>query len=130
MQYYILATNWYFLDKNNNVTICQLIFKNVLCDRIVYIALLDNDRHVDSSLTDVSSLSFSGCPAEDDRQECRNPFNVFQGCMRLLTLDNQNVDLIMVQQKQLGIYSNLQIDMCGIIDRSVSKKDFQKSDIC
>lgn len=39
--------------------------------------------------------------------------------MRLLTLDNQNVDLIMVQQKQLGIYSNLQIDMCGIIDRSV-----------
>uniref|UniRef100_A0A8C4FBJ9 Contactin associated protein like 3 n=1 Tax=Dicentrarchus labrax TaxID=13489 RepID=A0A8C4FBJ9_DICLA len=53
----------------------------------------------------------------DDRQECRNPFNVFQGCMRLLTLDNKNVDLIMVQQKELGIYSNLQIDMCGIMDR-------------
>uniref|UniRef100_A0A8C4FD84 Contactin associated protein like 3 n=1 Tax=Dicentrarchus labrax TaxID=13489 RepID=A0A8C4FD84_DICLA len=49
--------------------------------------------------------------------ECRNPFNVFQGCMRLLTLDNKNVDLIMVQQKELGIYSNLQIDMCGIMDR-------------
>uniref|UniRef100_A0A3Q1FGP5 Contactin-associated protein-like 4 n=1 Tax=Acanthochromis polyacanthus TaxID=80966 RepID=A0A3Q1FGP5_9TELE len=47
----------------------------------------------------------------------QNPFNVFQGCMRLLTLDNQNMDLIMVQQKQLGNYSNLQIDMCGIIDR-------------
>ena len=44
--------------------------------------------------------------------------------MRLLTLDNQNVDLIMVQQKQLGNYSNLHIDMCGIIDRSVSKKKF------
>uniref|UniRef100_A0A8C9ZE59 Contactin associated protein like 3 n=1 Tax=Sander lucioperca TaxID=283035 RepID=A0A8C9ZE59_SANLU len=61
--------------------------------------------------------SRAGCPTEDDRQECRNPFNVFQGCMRLLTLDNQNVNLIMVQQKQLGVYSNLQIDMCGIIDR-------------
>ncbi|XP_051266760.1 contactin-associated protein-like 4 isoform X2 [Dicentrarchus labrax] len=62
-------------------------------------------------------LFFGGCPTEDDRQECRNPFNVFQGCMRLLTLDNKNVDLIMVQQKELGIYSNLQIDMCGIMDR-------------
>lgn len=38
--------------------------------------------------------------------------------MRLLAVDNQNVDLIMVQQKQLGIYGHLQIDMCGIIDRS------------
>uniref|UniRef100_A0A3P8TLC3 Contactin associated protein like 3 n=1 Tax=Amphiprion percula TaxID=161767 RepID=A0A3P8TLC3_AMPPE len=54
---------------------------------------------------------------ENTSHECRNPFNVFQGCMRLLTLDNQNMDLIMVQQKQLGNYSNLQIDMCGIIDR-------------
>lgn len=44
--------------------------------------------------------------------------------MRLLTLDNQDVDLIMVQQKELGTFSNLQIDMCGIIDRSVSKKLF------
>ncbi len=68
------------------------------------------------------SLFSLGCPAKDDAQECRNPFHVFQGCMRLLTLDKENVDLIMVQQKQLGIYSNLQIDMCGIIDRSVSKK--------
>lgn len=63
------------------------------------------------------TIFFSGCPAEEDSQECRNPFNIFQGCMRLLTVDNQHVDLIMVQQKQLGLYSNLQIDMCGIIDR-------------
>ncbi|XP_034468842.1 contactin-associated protein-like 4 [Hippoglossus hippoglossus] len=64
-----------------------------------------------------SHLFFGGCPAEDDRQECRNPFNVFQGCMRLFTLHNQHVDLITVQQKHLGNYSNLHIDMCGIIDR-------------
>uniref|UniRef100_A0A3Q1K2B8 Contactin associated protein like 3 n=1 Tax=Anabas testudineus TaxID=64144 RepID=A0A3Q1K2B8_ANATE len=59
-------------------------------------------------------LFFGG---KNDSHECRNPFNEFQGCMRLLTLDNQNVDLVMVQQKQLGNYSNLHIDMCGIIDR-------------
>lgn len=38
--------------------------------------------------------------------------------MRLLAVGEQTVDLIMVQRKQLGTYSNLQIDMCGIIDRS------------
>lgn len=74
------------------------------------------------TVSDRSDSFMSGCPVGDDSQECRNPFNVFQGCMRLLTLDNQRVDLIMVQRKQLGNYSNLHIDMCGIIDRSVSKK--------
>lgn len=63
---------------------------------------------------------FSGCPAGES-QGCRNHFNVFQGCMRLLRLDSRIMDLIAVRQKQLGNYSNLQIDMCGIIDRFVVK---------
>uniref|UniRef100_A0A669DG34 Contactin-associated protein-like 4 n=1 Tax=Oreochromis niloticus TaxID=8128 RepID=A0A669DG34_ORENI len=46
-----------------------------------------------------------------------NLFETFQGCMRLLTVENQPVDLIKVQQRLLGNYSQLQIDMCGIIDR-------------
>uniref|UniRef100_A0AAX7SVG1 Contactin associated protein like 3 n=1 Tax=Astatotilapia calliptera TaxID=8154 RepID=A0AAX7SVG1_ASTCA len=54
---------------------------------------------------------------ENGSQKCRNLFSVFQGCMRLFTVDNQNLDLIKVQEKQLGNYSNLQIDICGIIDR-------------
>ncbi|XP_058496196.1 contactin-associated protein-like 4 isoform X3 [Solea solea] len=62
-------------------------------------------------------LFFGGCPAEHYNQECRNPFDTFQGCMRLLTVDDQPVDLILVQQRLLGNYSYLQIDMCGIIDR-------------
>ncbi|XP_038593693.1 contactin-associated protein-like 4 [Micropterus salmoides] len=64
-----------------------------------------------------SQLFFGGCPAEGSSQECTNPFKTFQGCMRLLTVDNQPVDLIMVQQRLIGNYSHLQIDMCGIIDR-------------
>ncbi|XP_034737692.1 contactin-associated protein-like 4 isoform X2 [Etheostoma cragini] len=64
-----------------------------------------------------SQLFFGGCHVQESRQECRNPFKVFQGCMRLLTLDGQTVDLIKVQQRLLGNYSHLQIDMCGIIDR-------------
>ncbi|XP_056149646.1 contactin-associated protein-like 4 [Lampris incognitus] len=68
-------------------------------------------------VTPGSHLFFGGCPFEESSQECRNPFNHFQGCMRLLTLNNQLVDLIKMQQRMLGNYSHLQIDMCGIIDR-------------
>ncbi|XP_070775361.1 contactin-associated protein-like 4 [Enoplosus armatus] len=73
--------------------------------------------HASSTVTAGSQLFFGGCPAEEDSHECQNPFNIFQGCMRLLSVDNQPVDLIMVQQRLLGNYSHLQIDMCGIIDR-------------
>uniref|UniRef100_A0A3Q1GK89 Contactin-associated protein-like 4 n=1 Tax=Acanthochromis polyacanthus TaxID=80966 RepID=A0A3Q1GK89_9TELE len=65
-------------------------------------------------LTAHSQLFFGGCPTQT---ECRNPFKAFQGCMRLLTLDDQIVNLISVQQRLLGNYSHLQIDMCGIVDR-------------
>lgn len=37
--------------------------------------------------------------------------------MRTLKIKDQPVDLIQVQHKLLGDYSNLQIDMCTIIDR-------------
>ncbi|XP_028259769.1 contactin-associated protein-like 4 [Parambassis ranga] len=68
-------------------------------------------------LTSDSQLFFGGCPAQTSGQQCRNPFEVFQGCMRLLTMDDQTIELIKVQQRLLGNYSHLQIDMCGIIDR-------------
>ncbi|XP_074503500.1 contactin-associated protein-like 4 isoform X1 [Sebastes fasciatus] len=68
-------------------------------------------------VTTGSQLFFGGCPAEGSSQDCMNPFKAFQGCMRLLTVDNQPVDLIMVQQRLMGNYSHLQMDMCGIIDR-------------
>ncbi|XP_073348015.1 contactin-associated protein-like 4 isoform X4 [Pagrus major] len=73
--------------------------------------------HASFSLTAGGQLFFGGCPAEEDGQECKNPFDIFQGCMRLLSVENQPVDLIKVQQRLLGNYSHLQIDMCGIIDR-------------
>ncbi|KAK6315599.1 hypothetical protein J4Q44_G00131230 [Coregonus suidteri] len=64
-----------------------------------------------------NNLFFGGCPDSKNNQECRNPFNVFQGCMRHIHVDNNAVDLIKVQQMVIGNYSDLQIDMCGIIDR-------------
>ncbi|XP_037553881.1 contactin-associated protein-like 5 [Nematolebias whitei] len=68
-------------------------------------------------VTPGSQLFFGGCPADNSTLECTNPFRAFQGCLRLLTINNQPVDLVKVQQRRMGDYSNLQIDMCGIIDR-------------
>lgn len=59
----------------------------------------------------------SGCPGEGNKQDCENPFGGFRGCMRLLTVDKQSVDLIKVQQRLMGNYSDVQMDTCGMIDR-------------
>uniref|UniRef100_A0A8C7SW72 Contactin-associated protein-like 4 n=1 Tax=Oncorhynchus mykiss TaxID=8022 RepID=A0A8C7SW72_ONCMY len=79
----------------------------------------DSTAHASPSFPVVSgnNLFFGGCPDSENNQECRNPFNVFQGCMRHIHVDNNAVDLIKVQQMLIGNYSDLQIDMCGIIDR-------------
>uniref|UniRef100_A0AAY4B570 Contactin associated protein like 3 n=1 Tax=Denticeps clupeoides TaxID=299321 RepID=A0AAY4B570_9TELE len=64
----------------------------------------------------------TGCPDKDNTAShgCRNPFNVFQGCMRHISIDNSEVDLVMVQQTSLGNFSDLQMDVCGITDRCSS----------
>uniref|UniRef100_A0AAV2L1D4 Uncharacterized protein n=1 Tax=Knipowitschia caucasica TaxID=637954 RepID=A0AAV2L1D4_KNICA len=69
------------------------------------------------TLSDRTQLHFGGCPSEQSAPQCSNPFGAFQGCMRLLSLNAQTVDLIQLQQRIMGNYSHLQIDMCGIIDR-------------
>ncbi|XP_032410027.1 contactin-associated protein-like 4 [Xiphophorus hellerii] len=68
-------------------------------------------------ITPGGHLFYGGCPAEGNGRSCRNPSSAFQGCMRLLTVEDELVDLIKVQQRLMGDYSNLQIDMCGIMDR-------------
>uniref|UniRef100_A0A673LVY6 Contactin-associated protein-like 4 n=1 Tax=Sinocyclocheilus rhinocerous TaxID=307959 RepID=A0A673LVY6_9TELE len=62
-----------------------------------------------------SQLFLGGCPDTEDGS-CRNPFNVFRGCMRLIRTGGALVDLIRVQQMLFGNFSDLQMDMCGIID--------------
>uniref|UniRef100_A0A672M994 Contactin associated protein like 3 n=1 Tax=Sinocyclocheilus grahami TaxID=75366 RepID=A0A672M994_SINGR len=63
-----------------------------------------------------SQLFLGGCPDTED-SSCRNPFNVFRGCMRLIRMGGALVDLIRVQQMLFGNFSDLQMDMCGIVDR-------------
>ncbi|XP_076987441.1 contactin-associated protein-like 3 isoform X2 [Tamandua tetradactyla] len=41
----------------------------------------------------------------------------FQGCLRLISIGDREVDLISVQQGALGSFRDLQIDSCGLTDR-------------
>ncbi|XP_060683716.1 contactin-associated protein-like 5 [Hemiscyllium ocellatum] len=63
------------------------------------------------------SYYFGGCPGNDIDAGCSNTVGVFQGCMRLVYIDNQLANLILVQQGLQGNFSDLQIDLCGIMDR-------------
>ncbi|XP_041116308.1 contactin-associated protein-like 5 [Polyodon spathula] len=60
---------------------------------------------------------FGGCPSTVNNFGCKNPTLAFQGCMRLIFINNQPVNLIQVQQGLLGNHSDLIIDLCGIRDR-------------
>ncbi|MGH0154724.1 UNVERIFIED_CONTAM: hypothetical protein FKN15_027855 [Acipenser sinensis] len=63
------------------------------------------------------SYFFGGCPSTMNNLGCKNPTLAFQGCMRLIFINNQPMNLIQVQQGLLGNHSDLQIDICGIRDR-------------
>ncbi|XP_019720306.1 contactin-associated protein-like 4 [Hippocampus comes] len=60
---------------------------------------------------------FGGCPPTGAHHKCSNPVTTFQGCMRLVALSKHPADFINMQERLLGNYSHLQIDMCGITDR-------------
>ncbi|XP_051003187.1 contactin-associated protein-like 5 [Acomys russatus] len=64
-----------------------------------------------------NSYYFGGCPDNHTNSQCLNPIKAFQGCMRLIFIDNQPKDLISVQQGPLGNFSDLHIDLCSIKDR-------------
>ncbi|XP_021092078.1 contactin-associated protein-like 5 isoform X3 [Heterocephalus glaber] len=64
-----------------------------------------------------SDYYFGGCPDNLTDSQCLNPIKAFQGCMRLIFIDNQPKDLISVQQGSLGNFSDLHIDLCSIKDR-------------
>ncbi|XP_007941390.1 contactin-associated protein-like 4 [Orycteropus afer afer] len=60
---------------------------------------------------------FGGCPPLGSGSECAPALGGFQGCLRDISINAQEVDLIAVQQGSLGNFSDLQVDTCGILDR-------------
>ena len=58
-------------------------------------------------------LCTTGCPSRG----CQNPTLAFQGCMQLIFINSQPINLYHVQQGLLGAYNQLQFEMCNIRDR-------------
>lgn len=56
---------------------------------------------------------FGGCPTV----ECQRTTPAFQGCMQLIFINSQTMDLSHVQQGLLGNYNELQFHTCNIRDR-------------
>ncbi|XP_053555934.1 contactin-associated protein-like 4 [Bombina bombina] len=63
------------------------------------------------------NLYFGGCPENSSDFGCVNPVRGFLGCMKMILIGTKLIDLTSVQQGMLGNFSDLQIDLCGIIDR-------------
>ncbi|XP_036395954.1 contactin-associated protein-like 5 [Megalops cyprinoides] len=76
-------------------------------------ATMELGEHIDSG----NSFFFGGCPMALSDPGCMNPTLAFQGCMRLIFINNQPMNLLHVQKGLLGNYSELQFDICGIRDR-------------
>ncbi|XP_044095332.1 contactin-associated protein-like 3 isoform X3 [Neovison vison] len=58
-----------------------------------------------------------GCPDSSSGPGCGGPLAGFRGCLRLISIGDQAVDPITVQQGSLGTFRDLQIDTCGLTDR-------------
>uniref|UniRef100_A0A8C1J9E1 Contactin associated protein-like 5 like n=1 Tax=Cyprinus carpio TaxID=7962 RepID=A0A8C1J9E1_CYPCA len=67
-----------------------------------------------------SKLGFSivlGCPLFQCDFNCENPNKGYQGCLRLLFINNHPVDILQIQQETLSNYSQISFDVCNIQDR-------------
>ncbi|KAM6179045.1 contactin-associated protein-like 5 isoform 2-T2 [Rhynchocyon petersi] len=110
-----------FTGSNLNDGLWHSVSINARRNRITLI--LDNDAASpvqDTTLVKIYSGNnyyFGGCPDNVTDSQCLNPTKAFQGCMRLIFIDNQPKDLISVQQGSLGNFSDLHIDLCSIKDR-------------
>lgn len=60
---------------------------------------------------------FGACPASVKNLGCFSNASEFHGCMRLIHIDNYPVDLELVKRRQLGRYSEMLFNTCGVTDR-------------
>ncbi|KAM7380979.1 hypothetical protein PAMP_004242 [Pampus punctatissimus] len=72
------------------------------------------------------SFYFGGCPLAG----CQNLTLSFQGCMRLISINSQPINLSHIQQGLLGNYNQLQFDTCSIRDRLTTSVSADKPDQC
>ncbi|TKS92189.1 Contactin-associated protein 1 [Collichthys lucidus] len=61
---------------------------------------------------------FGGCPKTNNTVlRCETKLNRFHGCMQHIFIDNEQLDIDIVLQRQWGRYAELLLGTCGITDR-------------
>ncbi|KAG7256119.1 hypothetical protein CRUP_008194 [Coryphaenoides rupestris] len=61
---------------------------------------------------------FGGCPKTNNTiRKCETKLNHFHGCMQQIYIDNEQLDIDLILQRQWGRYAELLIGTCGITDR-------------
>ncbi|XP_062868407.1 contactin-associated protein-like 5 [Trichomycterus rosablanca] len=66
-----------------------------------------------------TTVFLGGCPALANELDCEKPSAGYQGCLRLISVKNQPVDLSRIQQDKSANFSQLDFDICSIRDRCV-----------
>ncbi|KAK1877509.1 Contactin-associated protein 1 [Dissostichus eleginoides] len=61
---------------------------------------------------------FGGCPKTNNTiRKCETKLNRFHGCMQHIFIDNEQLDIDIILQRQWGRYAELLLGTCGIADR-------------
>ncbi|KAA8585326.1 hypothetical protein FQN60_004020 [Etheostoma spectabile] len=61
---------------------------------------------------------FGGCPKTNNTiRKCETKLNRFHGCMQHIFIDNEQLDIDIILQRQWGRYAELLLGTCGITDR-------------
>lgn len=67
----------------------------------------------------------SGCPKTNNTiRKCETKLNRFHGCMQQIFIDNEQLDIDIILQRQWGRYAELLLGTCGITDRQVKSSRF------
>ncbi|KAJ7421096.1 Contactin-associated protein 1 [Willisornis vidua] len=64
-----------------------------------------------------SQYFFGGCPKPASITGCRSNQTAFHGCLQMLNVDMQPVDVELLAQHRLAQYHNVFFNVCGITDR-------------
>lgn len=65
----------------------------------------------------LTPLCLAGCPKPASVTGCRSNQTAFHGCLQMLNVDMQPVDVELLVQHRLGQYFNVLFNVCGITDR-------------
>ncbi|KAA0707578.1 Contactin-associated protein-like 5 [Triplophysa tibetana] len=70
-----------------------------------------------SNTVQKTTIYFGGCPVSQSGFIRENPDRGYQGCFRLLFINNHPVNFLQVQQDSLANFSQISFDVCNIQDR-------------